>query len=232
MRTWGPGAAWLAEHVEDLLGFTDLAEGFEPKHEVVADLHRRLSGFRLTKTHATVEALVPSIVEQKVQGKMARRAYASLCRRFGEPAPGPNPKLRLPPAPDVLASLPSWAFHTSNVELKRATTIVRACKVAPQLERARTHDALRTVHGVGAWTAAEVALLAWRDADAVSVGDFHLPHLVSWNLAGKPRGDDDLMLELLEPYRGHRGRVIRLLEHGARAPRYGPRLALKDISAY
>jgi hypothetical protein len=35
------------------------------------------------------------------------------------------------------------------------------------------------------------------------------------------------MLELLEPYRGHRGRVLRLLlAGGIAAPRRGPRLPL------
>ena len=73
-------------------------------------------------------------------------------------------------------------------------------------------------------------LVALGDSDAVSVGDYHLPNLVSWALAGEPRGDDDRMLELLEPYRGQRGRVVRLLERGVRhAPRYGPRLALRDL---
>ena len=76
---------------------------------------------------------------------------------------------------------------------------------------------LRALPGVGAWTAAEVTALALGDADAVSVGDFHLPHVVSWALAGERRGSDERMLELLEPYRGHRGRVIRLLLAGVRA---------------
>jgi hypothetical protein len=40
------------------------------------------------------------------------------------------------------------------------------------------------------------------------------------------------MLELLEPYRGQRGRAVRLLElSGIRAPRYGPRLAPRRIEA-
>ena len=70
------------------------------------------------------------------------------------------------------------------------------------------------------------------DPDAVSVGDFHLPNLVAWALAGEPRGTDDRMLELLEPYRGQRGRVIRLLELGGfGAPRYGPRLAPRRIDS-
>jgi hypothetical protein len=38
------------------------------------------------------------------------------------------------------------------------------------------------------------------------------------------------MLELLEPYAGHRGRVIRLVGvSGEKAPRYGPRRPLRRI---
>jgi 3-methyladenine DNA glycosylase/8-oxoguanine DNA glycosylase len=71
---------------------------------------------------------------------------------------------------------------------------------------------------------------AFGDPDAVSVGDFHIPNMVAWALAGEPRGIDERMLELLEPYRGQRGRVIRLLElAGFGAPRYGPRLSPRRI---
>ena len=76
-----------------------------------------------------------------------------------------------------------------------------------------------------------MARLGLGDPDAVSVGDFHLPNLVSWALAGEPRGTDERMLELLEPYRGQRGRVQRLLEAGGiTAPRFGPRRPLRSIA--
>ena len=64
------------------------------------------------------------------------------------------------------------------------------------------------------------------DADAVVRGDYHFPHQVAHALAGRPRGDDDLMVELLEPFRGQRGRVLRMVVlRGPQPPRYGPRLA-------
>jgi 3-methyladenine DNA glycosylase/8-oxoguanine DNA glycosylase len=89
---------------------------------------------------------------------------------------------------------------------------------------------LRAFPGIGPWTAAEVGMRAFGDPDAVSVGDFHIPNMVAWALAGEPRGTDERMLELLEPYRGQRGRVIRLLELAMfEAPRYGPRLAPRRI---
>ena len=68
-----------------------------------------------------------------------------------------------------------------------------------------------------------------RDPDAVPTGDYGLPHTVAWNLAREPRGSDARMLELLEPFRGHRYRAIRLLlKGGVRAPRRGPRRAPRD----
>jgi len=86
--------------------------------------------------------------------------------------------------------------------------------------------------GVGPWTAAKVATVALGDADAVPVGDYHLPHMVAYALEGRARSTDERMLELLEPYRGHRARVIRLLTlSGIGAPRFGPKMPLRDIRA-
>jgi 3-methyladenine DNA glycosylase/8-oxoguanine DNA glycosylase len=207
---------------------------------MLAELHHRLPGLRIARSRAVVEATVASVIEQKVVGKEARRAYVALVRRHGTRAPGPPGAagMLVPPPPHVLAATPYWAFHDLGIERGRADTIRRVASVASRLEEAVTmsvaaaHARLRAVPGVGAWTAAEVAIVALGDADAVSLGDYHLPHQVSWALAGRARGDDARMLELLEPYRGHRGRVIRLLEAGGvTAPRFGPRLPLQPIAA-
>ena len=76
-----------------------------------------------------------------------------------------------------------------------------------------------------------MARVALGDADAVSVGDFHLKHLVAYALAGEPRATDERMLELLEPYRGHRARAVMLLERaGIGAPRFGPKVETPEIA--
>jgi 3-methyladenine DNA glycosylase/8-oxoguanine DNA glycosylase len=76
-----------------------------------------------------------------------------------------------------------------------------------------------------------VLRVACGDPDAVSLGDYHLPRLVAWLLAGEPTADDARMLELLEPYRGQRARVVALLEHaGHRPPRRAPHLAPREIA--
>jgi 3-methyladenine DNA glycosylase/8-oxoguanine DNA glycosylase len=234
---WGDGATWLLERAAGMVGAHDSLDGFSPgRHPVVARLAHSLGRVRLPRTERVLDALVPAILEQKVIGLEARRSFAGLLRRFGEPAPGPAP-LRLPPSPEVLARIPSWDFHRLGVERKRADTIRRAAAVAGRLEEAvdlgtvELRRRLLAIPGIGPWTAAEVCRLALGDADAVSVGDYHLPNSVAWALASEPRGDDDRMFELLAPFAPHRGRVVRLIELGAgAAPRRGPRLPLQSIA--
>jgi 3-methyladenine DNA glycosylase/8-oxoguanine DNA glycosylase len=109
--------------------------------------------------------------------------------------------------------------------------------VAHRLESACTlggeagRELLRRVPGIGVWTAAEVAQRAWGDADAVSVGDFHIPALVGWALVGRPI-DDAQMLRVLAPYAPQRARAVRYVElSGFRKPRFGPRYAARDYRA-
>lgn len=239
VRAWGPGAAWALEAAPALVGSYDDDSDFRPSHAIVAELHRRLGGLRIPRSQAVVETLVPTILEQKVQGVEAKRSYRHLVHALGEPAPGPagDRGLLLPPSPPRLAATPSYAFHPFGVERKRADAIRRACSHARRMEEAAAMapaDARRrlcALPGVGPWSAAEVAGVALGDADAVSVGDYHLPHDVAWALAGEPRGDDARMLELLEPYRGQRGRVVRLLvAAGIHAPRFGPRMPRHSIT--
>ena len=202
----------------------------------MAQLARRLTGLRIGRSRAVMEALVPAILEQKVTGSEASRAGRGLVARYGEPAPGPL-GLLVPPDPAILAVLPYYELHPLGVEQRRAEVIRRVARHAAALEglvAAAPGDVdrrLQSYVGIGPWTAAEVGARALGDPDAVSVGDFHLPNLVAWALAGEPRADDARMLALLEPWRGQRGRVIRMLEaSGMTAPRYGPRISPRSIA--
>ena len=244
-RAWGPGCDWALTHLGALLGADDDPAALVPRDQAVAVAVRRLRGLRIGRTQRVLEALVPAILEQKVTGDEARRTYRALVARYGEDAPGAF-GLRLQPAPALLAGLPYHAFHTLGLERRRAELVRAVAREAERLEhlgaaaagpgatepaRAAAYAALRAFAGVGPWTAAEVGLRAFGDPDAVSVGDFHIPNMVAWALAGEPRGTDERMLELLEPYRGQRGRVIRLLElAGMEAPRRGPRPSPRRIA--
>jgi 3-methyladenine DNA glycosylase/8-oxoguanine DNA glycosylase len=235
VEAWGPGAEWASARAGALCGERDDPSAFRPQHRLIAELHRRHPGLRLPRTDAVFEALVPAVLAQKVTTIEAEAAYRALVHALGEVAPGPE-GLKLPPSAQVLARTPYWAFHRFGVERRRAEVIIRAARSANRLEETTAMDLpsayrrLQAFPGVGPWTAAKVALVALGDPDAVPVGDYHLPHAVGYALDGTARSSDERMLELLAPYAGQRGRVIRLLTiSGITAPRFGPKQPLRNI---
>lgn len=235
-EAWGTGAVWALEAAPELLGARDSLDGFDPAPGIVRDLHRRMPGLRIPRSRAVFETLVPTILEQKVPGPEAFGTYRNLVRTFGEAAPGPH-GLRLPPEPDVLARTPYPAFHPLGIERRRAETLRAAASRAVRLEEtvemplSQAYRRIQAFPGVGQWSAARVAMVALGDPDAVPMGDYHFPHMVAWAFTGRPRGSDEQMLELLQPYAGHRGRVLRLLlAAGVSAPRFGPRMSLRSIA--
>ena len=182
---------------------------------------------------------MPAVLEQKVVGAEAKRAWRLLLLRFGSQPPGPVPAgMRVFPPPRVWAMIPSWEWHRAGVELVRARTIAGAARAAARLEEVITMSPaaadlrLRSLPGIGPWTSAETRQRACGDPDAVSVGDYHLPSIVGWALAGRIV-DDAGMLELLAPYPGHRYRVTRLVSlAGMGPPRRGPRNPVRDYRAF
>lgn len=233
----GPGADAALELAPALAGLHDDPARLRPLHPAVGEARRRRPGMRLTSGTSIFDALLPLVLAQKVVGLDARRAYRDLAHRLGQPAPGVA-GLLLPPDPARVASTPYWTFHECNVERRRASVIVEAARRAATLEAlaglppAQARLKLESLAGVGPWTSAGVTSVCHGDPDAVPLGDFHIPNVVAFALAGEARGDDLRMLELLEPYAGQRGRVIRLLMMAGRhAPRFGPRLSRQDIRA-
>ena len=238
-EAWGNGATEFVETLPAQLGVDDDVSGFAPDEPTIAAAHERVPHLRLGRTNRVLEALIPAVLEQRVYGMDARRAWRRLVTKFGSPAPGPAPAhMRVPPAADVWRRIPSWEFHRANVDPGRARTIVGCAQRAESLERlaARTPEqarkALMSLPGVGEWTAAETAQRAFGDADEPSVGDFHLAKMVGWRLLGHPI-DDAAMIELLEPLRPHRHRAVRLLEvtGAAHAPRRAARQAIPNLRA-
>ena len=235
---WGSGGSWLLDTLPDLLGARDDPAAFQPAQPRLRALVSQLSGLRIGRTARVLEALVPAVLEQKVVGIEAHRAWRRLVSWHGSPAPGPAPAgMRVFPAPDTWLSIPSWDWHRAGVEAVRARTIANAARVAGRLETmcalpgADADRMLQSLPGIGPWTSAEVRQRACGDADAVSIGDYHIPALVGWALAGRVT-DDAGMLDLLAPYAGQRYRVTRLLELGGQGPpRRGPRMSVRDYRA-
>jgi hypothetical protein len=243
-QAWGPGAAWLLAALPALLGADDPGAADLPSGAhgaaLLHDIARRHEGLRIGRSDRVLEALVPAILEQKVVSKEAHRAWHDLLYRFGTRAPGPGPaSLRVFPSAQTWASIPSWEWHRAGVEGVRARTIMNAARLASRLEQitALGHDEadrrLRVLPGIGQWTSAEVRQRACGDPDAISVGDYNLPKLVGWTLAGQRNTDDAGMLDLLAPYAGQRYRVQRLLELGGSSqPRHGARMSVRDYRSF
>ena len=238
-RAWGHGADWLLDRLPALLGAGDDWSTLDVSgHPLLHEVARRRPGVRLPATGLVIDALLPAVLEQRVTGGEAWRAWAGLLRRFGRPAPGPRPELRVPPSAADLLAVPTWAWHRLAVDGRRQRAIRAAATVAHRVEEAaglppaQALARLRAVPGVGAWTAAEALQRAIGHPDALSVGDFHLAGIVGWFFTGRRGGTDEQMLELLAPWAGQRQRVVRLIElAGLAPPRHGPRYAPLDTRA-
>ncbi|MGW6739038.1 DNA-3-methyladenine glycosylase family protein [Streptomyces sp. NPDC055013] len=236
-EAWGPGAEWLLEQLPELLGAADDPSAFVPRHRLVALARHRRPGLRLTRTGLVLESLIPSILEQKVTTDEAYRAWRLLVRKYGVAAPGPAPgRMCVMPDAATWRMIPSWEWHRAGVDNKRASTILRAVRVAARLEEAvgmapaQAQARLEVVPGIGPWTSSEVVQRSHGAADAVTVGDLHLPGIVGFALAGDRDADDSVMLELLEPYAGQRHRAARLILLSGRVPgRRAPRMPVGDI---
>lgn len=226
-RAWGPGAGWLLDRFPDSLGAQDDPDSLPIDTPVLAQLAARARGLRIGRSDRVWEALVPVIMEQKVVVSEALRAWRYLLLQYGEPAPGPV-ELRVPPPQHVWREITEAHWHRSGLEPVRMRTIRNASVVDVEAKA----DVLTALRGIGEWTAALTRSRAVGDADAVPFGDYHLPSMVGQTLIGRPV-DDAGMAELLEPYAGHRYRVIRMCElYGRTAPRRGPRLAPRDYRSF
>lgn len=238
-EAWGPGRDWMLEQVTGMVGELDPGFVFDDAHPAVMRAQRNHPDVRFGASRMFFHELLPTILGQRITAGEAIRQWHVLCLRLGELAPGPPVGLLLPPAPEALTGLPAWWFHPLGIEAKRANALRTVAKHAGKLwewGRLPLSDAaakLSLLHGVGPWTIGSVMATAMGDPDAVAVGDYHLKNLVTFNLSGKPRGSDERMLELLSPYAGQRGRVVRLLLlDGRTPPAFGPRRRILPMAQW
>jgi 3-methyladenine DNA glycosylase/8-oxoguanine DNA glycosylase len=244
VQAWGPGAADAVGSAPRMLGRDDDWSGFDEAAfhatlpRMVVEARRRNRAVRLPATGRMIDALVPTILEQKVTVIEARRGYRYLMYRFGTPAPGAGTvapaNLLVQPTAGQWLRIPSWEWHKAGVGPQRAATVMRALRSAVALERLAALSAeeasrkLQSIPGIGAWTAAEVVQRTHGCPDSIAVGDYHLAAYVGAALTGR-RTDDAGMLRLLAPWAGHRQRVVRMIGlSGYRKPTFGPRMTIQD----
>ncbi len=231
---WGPGTDWAFSRLPALLGADDDPDGFRPEHRLLRRLVDRFDAVRIGATGRWYEALATSVIGQRVVRADASASREKLSRHHGTPTPvGPaNPF----PTPAAILRLSDHELHRMGIERSRARVLRIAATHADRLERLAevpgpTADAwLRRLPGIGPWSAGLTTAVAGGDADAVPVGDLHMPRFITHALTGIEGGDDE-MLDALEPYAGHRQRVVRLVKAAGRGPaRHRPDPFRYDIS--
>lgn len=239
ISSFGPGGQWLADRALDHLGHSDKQPSLTPIHSSVIRAQRRFATLALARTHSPYHELLPAILGQRVTATEAFSQWRQLCLRYGVRAPGPRNDLFLPPDPDVLSRQPYFTLHRLGIEKRRSDTLLRiashAGRLIADIDFANTTldsltNQLTRFPGIGIWTAATAGGVAFGDPDALLIGDYHVKNTVSFALAGKPRGTDEEMVALMEPYRGQRARVVTWLElDGWLAPKFGPRHRISSI---
>jgi 3-methyladenine DNA glycosylase/8-oxoguanine DNA glycosylase len=241
-QAWGSGAEWLLDRAPHWVGLHDDLDGFDPTlHPRVADWWRRHPGIRLPAAGVIWQELLLVLLGQRVTTQEAVKSWTRMVDAWGEPAPGPC-DLRLPPAPDVVASKSYVDLHRFNVERRRADAILLAARRANRLEEAASMAAvdarvrLSALPGLGQWTATSVITASHGDPDTVVLRDYGLPTMVNYAFTGDARrlpadeGGDEIMCGHLAPWAGHRQRIVRLLfTVGVAVPRRGPRSFNPDI---
>ena len=219
--SWGAGADWAIAQLPALLGNNDDPSDFRPLDPVVSELMAQFGSLRIGATGRWYESLATMTLGQRVVRADALSSVNKLGRRYGETPPVESP-VPLFPTPSAILKLADHDLHRVGVERSRARVLRIAAKYADRLEGlddvppADARAWLQRLPGVGPWTAGLTTGGAAGDPDAVPIGDLHVPSMVTYALAREEQGNNARMLELLEPYAGHRGRVVRMIK-GARA---------------
>ena len=232
----GDGTEWLLGRAKRIVGAEDDDQrvGDDPR---LATYRRSARGMRVVAIGWIHDFALATVLEQRVTTVESRRAWRGLVWRHGTSASRVDcgPELRLAPSPERVAALPDWEWKRVGVEMRRARTAATLAAESSRLARAADVDReafrarLRTIRGVGPWTEGWMLHFVAGDPDAVPVGDWHIPGQIGAALAGEPKADDARMLELLEPWRGQRARVMRwILGSGNHVPRRAPRAAIPD----
>ncbi len=224
IRTDGDDVVLEAEGARAEQAVADLASGisqdhghdaFAPDNPRLARLHKELRGLRIVRVPWRFDLVGAAVLQQRVTTREAMQQWQRIARRHGPTIPGSE--LRAFPSAERVAKMASWQLQELGLDPKRARTMVLLAREIVRrntlalTDLARVRKLLGIARGVGPWTTDMIMGFAYGDPDALPLGDLHLPHLITWALAREAPGSDARMVQLLEPYRGPRFRVVRLL---------------------
>jgi 3-methyladenine DNA glycosylase/8-oxoguanine DNA glycosylase len=211
----------FAEDAQELLDETvagltqdDRYFDFATEDRGIMRLHSLIPGMRLLRFPWLYDLTCSAILQQRIRTVDAMRDWRRITNRWG--GHGLFGLRAFPPA-EVLAAVPRFELERMGVDAKRASALLRFSKelrfvrFKSEMDFATLRQQLLRVPGIGGWTTETVLGYGAGDTDATIPADLHLPRVVCYALAGEFKGTDERMMELLEPFRGHRFRVIRLI---------------------
>ena len=221
-----PQAEALLEETLAGLAQDDCYRSFATDDSGIWRLHRSQPGLRLLRFPWLYEMTCSAILQQRVRTVDAMRDWRHITQRWGVAAPL---GLWAFPSVEILARVAQFELQALDIDAQRARTLLRFAQesrfvpLRTTLSFAELRDRLIRIPGIGPWTTESVLGYGAGDVDAAIPGDLHLPHVVCYALAGEIPGSDERMMELLEPFRGHRFRIIRLIyASGLAVPRTTP----------
>ncbi len=230
LQAWGDGAAEALRKAPALLGFED-PKGEVFGHPILDKLSHELKGLYLSRQPDLTIGLVQTILQQLVTWSEAASSWRELAELQNLRAPGPF-ELLMPAALPWLRYLEPAQFSLCDISAKRAQALRQVARLGTRPERWALESVetfskkMQSIVGIGPWTVQHCLGFHFGHPDAVILGDYGIPHLISWALEGKPRSNDSEMCRILEPFTGQRFRVLRLLMAAhIEAPRFAPKVA-------
>lgn len=207
----GPGAAVVRHRLPEMFRFLPQELSPDCAHAGLRQLSRSLRGLKVGPVPWPFDVAQAFILQQRVAFEEAARSFGSLVHCYAQPAPGPLP-LKLPLHPEQWTQIGLNRIQQAGVDAQRARTLLRVAGLGLEVDL----NKLGATRGVGPWTFQSVLGYAMGHPDAVPLGDLHLPRIVALYFQQRP-GGDERMLELLEPYRGLRFRILNWIMAAAHA---------------
>lgn len=225
----GPGSEILAPKIFSMFGLHDRPDKFLPEG-TAKRLVEKFRGTHLPVTPVMFSKLVQIVLQQLVSWQDASATWRQIVKRYGQPSDDSD--LIACPTAKKLLTLGYYDLVSCGALPKQARLILKLALQADRIERLAQTDRdklgrwLLSVPGVGPWTVDYVLGFALGEPDVVIRGDFAIPDYVSWFLIRQPMSSDQQMAELLQPFVGHRFRLVHLImQSGVKPPRRGPRAA-------
>ena len=230
VRIWGPAAEEARQHVPSILGLHD-SPVFDFGHSKLNRMLKPKMALRLSRFPFLSTALLSHVLQQQIAWRDAAKIWRCLANRHGNAADGPYP-LKLPLQFQQMHTLSTHHYQSAGLIKNRIPLLREIGRLAWRIdhwysESIETYASrIQKLPQMGPWTTYHALAVSMGEPDVIVTGDYTLPHTVSWALIGKARSTDDEMKRLLEPFKGNRWRLVRLLwALNIAAPRRGPRLS-------